>query len=358
VSRIRFGARLFHNSQEPFHRIVQRARYCEKHAYDSVTIDDHLLYGTSQAAAPEPFTTLTALALQTKKIKLGIAVTDLVRRHPAIVAQAAGSIANMTPGRVFLGLGSGDPMNQTPFGLSTQHRVNRLREGLGIIRLLWNSSISSPVSYAGQYFTLNDAYLQTGLLNPKVPVYVAAFGDKMLQLTGEDADGWIPHCHTPHSYRGDLAKIQTAALNKRRRPESIVPSYYTLACASKNRDDADRDILGPAKYFLALMPEALRKVDPSAHHPGPVWEKTSNPKRQREIIHKIAQTVPDQTALDTVIHGTPSDCIEQIAAFQKNGCRELFLTFVAENGLWSTNGLTSRMGFFASKVLSHFKMKP
>ncbi len=354
MNRIRFGARIFHNSQEPFHSIVERARYCEKQGYDSVTIDDHLLYGTSQAAAPESFTTLAALALQTRKIHVGIAVTDLVRRHPAIVAQAVGSIANMAPGRVFLGLGAGDPMNQTPIGLSVQHRFNRLREGLGIIRLLWNSSIENPVSYQGKYFTLKSAYLQTGRLNPKVPVYLAAFGEKMLQLTGEEADGWIPHCHTPDSYREDLAKIRAAARNNARKAESIIPSYYTLACAMKNRDEADRDILCPAKYFLALMPEALRKIDRSAHHPGPIWEKISHPRQQRETIRKIAQTIPDQTALATVIHGTPNDCIEQIAQFQKSGCREFFLTFVAEAGLWSTKGLTSRIGFFASKVLSHF----
>src|SRR6266849_5327287 len=148
---MRFGARVFLRSKEPFNNIIQRARFCEKLGFDSVFIDDHLLYGTSEASAPEPFTTLTALAAETRKIRVGIAVTDLVRRHPAIVAQAMATLATIAPRRVFLGLGA------------------------------------------------------------PVPVYLAAFGRKMLQLTGQEADGWVPHCHTSKTYRQDLEIIEKAA---------------------------------------------------------------------------------------------------------------------------------------------------
>jgi len=74
----RFGCRIFLSAHEPFQRIVERAQFCEKHGFDSVLIDDHLLYGTRDAAAPEPFTTLAAIAAGTRKIRVGIAVTDLV----------------------------------------------------------------------------------------------------------------------------------------------------------------------------------------------------------------------------------------------------------------------------------------
>src|SRR3989442_13138473 len=133
-SQVRFGCRIFLAASEPFQNIVQRAQFCEKHGFDSVLIDDHLLYGTKAAAAPEPFTTLAAIATGTRKIRVGIAVTDLVRRHPAIIAHSLATLSNQFPERLFLGLGAGDPMNQTPFGLSPEHRVGRLEEGLTIIR--------------------------------------------------------------------------------------------------------------------------------------------------------------------------------------------------------------------------------
>src|SRR5437867_7910199 len=192
---VRFGCRLFLANAEPFQEIIRRAQFCEKHGFESVLIDDHLLYGTKAAAAPEPFTTLAAIATGTRKIRVGIAVTDLVRRHPAIVAQTLATLSNQFPRRLFLGLGTGDPMNQTPFGLSPEHRVGRLEEGLKIIRQLWNSGIGKPQSYKGQFFSLNNAYLQAGQAKqPVPPIYLTAFGHSILTLAGEAADGWIPHC--------------------------------------------------------------------------------------------------------------------------------------------------------------------
>src|SRR2546425_7443247 len=119
-SHVKFGCRIFLAANEPFQQIIKRAQFCEKYGFDSVLIDDHLLYGTEAAAAPEPFTTFGAIAAGTRKIRVGIAVTDLVRRHPAIVAQTLATLSNQFPKRLFLGLGTGDPMNQSPFGLSTE----------------------------------------------------------------------------------------------------------------------------------------------------------------------------------------------------------------------------------------------
>src|SRR5437867_8288458 len=195
---VRFGCRLFLANAEPFQEIIRRAQFCEKHGFDSVLIDDHLLYGTEAAAAPEPFTTLAAIAAGTRRIRVGIAVTDLVRRHPAIVAQTLATLSSQFPKRLFLGLGTGDPMNQSPFGLPTEQRYSRLREGIGIIRQLWNSSIDKPQTFEGRFYTLNNAYLQVGQeKHPVPPTYLAASGLRTLRLTGKAAAGWIAHCHAP-----------------------------------------------------------------------------------------------------------------------------------------------------------------
>jgi phthiodiolone/phenolphthiodiolone dimycocerosates ketoreductase len=351
--RVRFGVRIFLAANEPFQNIVHRAQFFEKQRFDSVLIDDHLLYGTKVAAAPEPFTTLAAIAAGTRKIMVGIAVTDMVRRHPAIIAQTLATLSNQYPRRLFLGLGAGDPMNQTPFGLSSEHRVGRLSEGLTVIRQLWNSSIEKPQTFKGRFFTLNNAYLQAGQeRKPVPPIYLAAFGPRMLRLAGEAADGWIPHCHTPTTYQEDLNMIRASARKANRDLDTFRPAYYTLSSISKNRGEADRNVLGPAKYFLALIPEALKKIDPSANHPGRIWEKIPNPKEQRETIRKIAADIPESDGYDTVLHGTAEDCIEQIEGYQKAGCKEFMLTFVPKGGLWSSTNLLSQIGFFSKTVLS------
>ncbi len=354
-SQARFGCRIFLATNEPFQRIVERAQFCERHGFDSVLIDDHLLYGTEAAAAPEPFTTLAAIAAGTRRIRVGIAVTDLVRRHPAIITQTLATLSNQCPKRLFLGLGSGDPMNQAPFGLPTEQRYSRLKEGIGIIRQLWNSSIDKPASFKGRFFTLNSAYLQAGQeKQPVPPIYLAAFGPRMLRLAGEEADGWIPHCHTPTTYKTDLDTIRASARQAKRDLNRFSPAYYTLTSISTNQAEADRNVLGPARYFLALIPEALKKIDPIANHPGRIWEKIPYPKEQRETIRKIAAEIPESDAYNTVIHGTGEDCIEQIEGYRKAGCKEFMLTFVPKGGLWASANLLSQIRLFSNKVLSRY----
>jgi len=223
------------------------------------------------------------------------------------------------------------------------------------LKMLWASSIEKPANYKGRFFSLKRAYLQPGSKAQASPIYLAAFGKKMLRLTGEQADGWIPHCHTPSTFKTDLEAVRKAANRVGRKFDAFRPAYYTLASTSSNSEVADRNVLGPSKYFLALIPEGLKKVDPSVNHPGPIWEKASHPKIQRKIIHRIASTIPDKPALDIAIHGTPSDCIEQIERYRNAGCQEFMLTFTPEGGLWSTKNLVPMIRLFSAKVMSYFR---
>src|SRR5260370_19505465 len=131
-------------------------------------------------------------------------------------------------------------------------------------------------------------------------------------------------------------------------------AYYTLSSISKNRAEADRNVLGPARYFLALIPEALKKIDPSANHPGRIWEKIPYPKEQRETIRKIAAEIPERDAYYTVIHGTADDCIEQIEGYRTADCKEFILTFVPTCGLWSTMNLLEQIRLFSDKGMSNW----
>src|SRR5437588_10394440 len=157
----------------------------------------------------------------------------------------------------------------------------------------------------------------------------------MLRLAGEAADGWMPHCHTPATYKMDLDTIIGSAHNAGRDFGAFRSAYYTLSSVSKNREEADRNVLGPARYFLALIPEALRKIDPSASHPGRIWEKIPNPKDQREAIRKIAAEIPESDAYKPVIHGTADDCIEQDGGHRNAGWNDFSRTCVPEGRRWS-----------------------
>src|SRR5437879_10155156 len=215
-----------------------------------------------------------------------------------------------------------------------------------------SSIIEQPQNSKGQFFCLNNRDLQAGQKKqPVPPIYLAAFGPKMLKLAGTAADGWMPHCHTPATYKMDLDTIIGSDHNASRDFSAFRSTYYTLSSISKNRAEADRNVLGPARYFLALIPEALKKIDPSANHPGRIWEKIPNPEEQRETIRKIAAGIPESDAYNTVIHGTPGDCIEQIEGYRKVGCKEFMLTFVPKGGLWSTTNLLPQIRLFSNEVM-------
>jgi len=134
---------------------------------------------------------LSAAAERTRSVKLGTMVTcPILRYNPAIVAQAFATLGFLYPGRIFLGVGAGEALNESPVGCnwpSPKERVERMEEALKIITYLWTREF---VTFKGKYYTLSKANLYT---KPKdrVPIYVAAGGPKMAELAGRYGDGIV-----------------------------------------------------------------------------------------------------------------------------------------------------------------------
>src|SRR5262249_7940051 len=135
------------------------------------------------------WTWISAALERTTSVRIGTGVTTPINRyHPAIVAQAFASMASMHPGRVYLGLGTGEAMNEVPVGQRWPdfgEREDRVKESIEIIRLLWSGT---SASYRGRYYSLTDAKLYVDANGP-VPIYVAASGPRMAELAGARADG-------------------------------------------------------------------------------------------------------------------------------------------------------------------------
>src|SRR6266849_3961110 len=149
----------------------------EATGYDSVWFPDHLMgwfpraLWTPEASSivnllPSPHlyldpTVLIALVgTSTQRVRLGTAVTDIIRRAPADVARTFVTLSLATKGRVVLGLGAGERLNTEPYGLDFSHQVSKLEEALQIIRLLWAAPMGGePVSFRGRFWTLDRAVL-------------------------------------------------------------------------------------------------------------------------------------------------------------------------------------------------------
>jgi coenzyme F420-dependent glucose-6-phosphate dehydrogenase len=172
--------------------LVEYAVLAEELGYDTVVVSDHFQpWRHDGGHAPFSFAWLAAVGERTSRIGLGTSVVaPSYRYHPGIVAQAMATLGVLYPGRVFLGVGTGEAMNETPLGVDwpdQKERFQRLKEASQLMKLLWTEE---RVNYDGNYFKTETATVYD---RPPggIPLYIAASGPAAARLAGRIADGFI-----------------------------------------------------------------------------------------------------------------------------------------------------------------------
>ena len=172
--------------------LVRHARAAEEAGFEFALISDHFHpWIDQQGQSPFVWGVLGAIAEATDRIEIGTGVTcPTVRIHPAIIAHAAATAAALMPGRFFLGVGTGENLNEHVLGdrwPDWDIRADMLREAVEVIRTLWQGDVTSHV---GTYYTVENARLYT-LPDEPPPIMVAASGPRAAGLAGELGDGFI-----------------------------------------------------------------------------------------------------------------------------------------------------------------------
>jgi len=171
--------------------LVGFARRAEGVGFDFLSISDHFHpWVDKQGQSPFVWAVLGGVAEATESIEVGTGVTcPTTRIHPAIVAQAAATAAAMLPGRFYLGVGSGESLNEHILGdrwPETGVRQERLAEAVDVIRLLWEGGLRS---HHGKHYTVENARIYT-LPEQPPPILVAAAGPQATELAGQIGDGF------------------------------------------------------------------------------------------------------------------------------------------------------------------------
>lgn len=164
----------------------------EQSGFDSVVVSDHFQpWRHTGGHAPFAFVWLGALLERTRRAMVGTSVvTPTFRYHPGIVAQAMATLASLAPGRVMLGVGTGESMNEVPLGIEwpdAKERFARLKESVELMRTLWSEEF---VTHAGPFYKTKNATIYERPANG-VPLYIAASGEAAARLAGRVADGFI-----------------------------------------------------------------------------------------------------------------------------------------------------------------------
>jgi len=201
-----FGYALSSEEHTP-NDLVHHAQRAEQVGFSFALISDHYHpWVSAQGHSPFVWSVIGGIAQVTQTLRLGTGVTcPTMRIHPAIIAQAAATAATMLPGRFFLGVGTGENLNEhilgdhwPPFAI----REAMLVEALEVIRLLWQGETTN---FWGDFYTVEDARLFT-IPDEPTPIMVAASGPQMAETAGRIGDGLIntaPDAEIVEKFQGE-----------------------------------------------------------------------------------------------------------------------------------------------------------
>jgi coenzyme F420-dependent glucose-6-phosphate dehydrogenase len=296
ASAEQFGAR----------RLADLSLLAEQRGLDTITVSDHFQPWRHHGGhAPNALTWLGAAAQGLQGAMLGTSVlTPTMRYHPSIVAQAFATAAQLSHGPVFLGIGTGEAMNETPATGAewpgARERRLRLAESIELIRKLWSEE---RVDFEGEYYKTVRATIYERP-DELIPIYVAAAGPLAARLVGRTADGFI--CTSGKRtdlYTGLLENIAIGAEQAGRDPASIKKMIEI-----KVSYDTDLETAEKACHWwgaLALTPEEKMS--------------TEDPLE----LERLADAHPERARSRFIVSTDPDEVVDRIAPYVELGFDEL-----------------------------------
>lgn len=277
--------------------LVRDARRAEDAGFEFALVSDHFHPWTDrQGQSPFVWGVLGAIAASTERLRVGTGVTcPIIRLHPVIVAQAAATAACLMPGRFFLGLGTGENLNEHVLGArwpSAGERRAMLAEAIEIMRGLWEGEL---MSFEGEYFTVDRARLYS-LPQGEMELAIAAGGQESAELAGSLGDAFI-------STAPERELVEAYG-----RGGGNGPRYGQLTvCWAESVGDARRTA-------LEWWPNAALR--------GPLSQELALPSH----FEAAASTVTEDNIADSIICGPdPDEHLEGIEAFAEAGFDHVYV---------------------------------
>lgn len=283
----------------------------EQAGFDSAFISDHLQpWRHDGGHAPAALPWLGAAAARTERIVLGTSVlTPTFRYHPGVIAQAFATLGEMFPGRIILGVGSGESMNEVPLGIDWPDgkvRFARLKEALTLIKKLW---AEDRVNFEGEFYRTHNATIYDKPEQP-VPLYIAASGPAATRLAGRVGDGFITTSgKAPELYRDTLLPALAEGAEKAGRTLSDLDLMIELKVSF---DDDPQRALDDTRHWaaLALKPEEKTGIE------DPIE------------MQRLADALPvERAASRWIVSSDPDEQVERIKTYLDLGFRHLVFHF-------------------------------
>ena len=282
--------------------LLEFAQSAERNGFDSVFVSDHFQpWRHSDGHAPFAFSWLAATGEKTERILLGTSVvTPSFRYHPAIVAQAFGTLGSLFPDRMILGVGTGEHLNEGALGIEwpdNKERFARLREAVRLIKSLWTEQL---VTFDGEYYHTRNATIYDRPEKP-IPIYIGAGGPQVAKYAGRAGDGLI--CTS-----GKGMELYT---------EQLLPSFAEGA-AAEGRDASRMEKMIEVKVsFDTDSARALEdtKIWAALALPADVKAGVDDPRE----MERLARGVEDVAHRRWLVSSDPDEHIEQLRPYIELG---------------------------------------
>jgi coenzyme F420-dependent glucose-6-phosphate dehydrogenase len=279
----------------------------EEVGFESIFVSDHFQpWKHTDGHAPSALAWLGALGASTRRTVIGTSVlTPTFRYHPSIVAQVFGTLGSMFPGRVALGVGTGESLNEVPSSGITwpgaKERRDRLREAIRLINKLWTED---RVTFEGQFYRTESATIYDKP-KAKVPIWVAASGPLAAQMAGQVAEGFIcTSGKNPQLYTELTGKVEEGAGKAARSTAGI--EHMIEVKVSFDTDARQAKELTRHWAALALSPEEKTGVE------DPIE------------MERLADALPlDRAASRWIVSSDPDEQVERIRPYVELGFRHL-----------------------------------
>ncbi len=306
MTQIRFGYKAS-AEQFPPDTLLDYGVAAEEAGFDSVFISDHFqpwMHDGGHAPAALPW--LGALGARTSRILIGTSVlTPTFRYHPAVVAQAFATLGVLNPGRLILGVGTGEALNEVTLGAQwpdPPERFQRLKEAILLIQELWTKE---RVTFDGTYYSVADATIYDRPTE-HIPIYIGAAGPAAARLSGRIADGFITTSgKDPALYTDKLLPAVEEGLEK---SEQDKPDFDRLLEVKVSYHPDRAEALERTRFWapLALTPDEKMGVE------DPI-----------EMQKRAAELPIERVASRFIVSDDPDEHVDRIARYVDMGFTHL-----------------------------------
>lgn len=320
---VTLGLALFSN--EPIDKTAELAKQAEALGFKNLWIPDEKFFR-------DPYCTMTVCSQVTKKIRIGIGITDPYTRRLPFTAASIATVNEISQGRAMLGIGAGGAGLKS-MGLNRTNPVKTIRDAVTILRALLRGE---AVSWKSDTITLVDAKIN--FTSGSIPIYVGAYGPKTLQMAGEIADGVLLGSGagaSPTSIAYASEQINAGARKAKRDPESIerVSWVHSVIC-----DDSQKalQLIKPtvaisiwnSRAVIRELPHGVWGED--VDHAIKVMETeytTGHEAHDSGALSNLSKTISDEVAAKLSVSGTPSECLEKLKKIKSTGIKQISIVF-------------------------------